>query len=471
MIGTAAPDRHHRCGWARAQLLSESYEGGSVALQLILNAVRGFGSLPIHDSFHGTADSANVFKGAMMNQKNRIIILYIMTIWFLISFVTNIIGPLIPIIIKWYKLNYALAGFLPFSFFAAYGIISIPAGFLLERRGQGVTMLGAFVLNGLGCLLIATSASYLAVIAGLFVIGLGMAMLQVVINPLTRSTVGEEHFAFYAVLGQLVFGAASFLSPFALTLLQTNERTFAALGPPWVPFYAGAGVVFACFIAVTAKMRLPRAEFAEDERVGSFRSYRELLGNKTVLLFFLGIVAYVGTEQGLADWMGQFLLVYHRVPAETTGAYEVSLFWGLMVIGCMLGLVLLRLLDSQLILRIFGAGAVGCVVAALLGSAQVSLIAFPLCGFALSVMWSIIFALALNSVAEHHGSFTGILCTGILGGALIPLAIGWLGDQIGLRSAMFLIVFLLGYIISISFWARPLTRNERVWKPEAAANA
>ena len=166
-----------------------------------------------------------------MKQKNFKIILYIMAIWFLISFVTNIIGPLIPIIIKWYTINYALAGFLPFSFFLAYGVISIPAGFLLERCGQTVTMLGAFSLNALGCLLIASSASYLAVIAGLFVIGLGMAMLQVVINPLTRSTVGEEHFAFYAVLGQLVFGVASFLSPFALSLLQTSRAHVRRVRP------------------------------------------------------------------------------------------------------------------------------------------------------------------------------------------------------------------------------------------------
>ena len=406
-----------------------------------------------------------------MNRKNRTIIIYIMAIWFLISFVTNIIGPLIPFIIKYYSINYALAGFLPFSFFAAYGIISIPAGFLLERRGQSVTMLGAFGLNTLGCLLIVTSVSYLAVIAGLFVIGLGMAMLQVVINPLTRSTVGKEHFAFYAVMGQLVFGVASFLSPFALSLLQTHRQTFAAYGTPWMPFYASAGLVFAGFIALTASMRLPEAQIAQDERVGSFGTYRELLGNRTVLLFFAGIIAYVGTEQGLADWMGQFLLVYHRLPAETTGAYEVSLFWGLMVIGCMLGLVLLRLLDSQLILRVFGFGAVACVLAALFGPATVALVAFPLCGFALSVMWSIIFALALNSVAEHHGSFTGILCTGILGGALIPLAIGWLGDHMGLRDAMLLILLLLGYIVSISFWARPLTRNETVWSRKTIENA
>jgi fucose permease len=137
----------------------------------------------------------------------------------------------------------------------------------------------------------------------------------------------------------------------------------------------------------------------------------------------------------------------------------------------MLGLVLLRLIDSQLILRLFGLGAVACVLAALLGPAPVALVAFPLCGFALSVMWSIIFSLALNSVAEHHGSFTGILCTGILGGALLPLAIGWLGDNIGLRDAMFLILLLLAYIISISFWARPLTRNETVWNRKAAKPA
>jgi MFS transporter, FHS family, L-fucose permease len=398
-----------------------------------------------------------------MSQRSHKIVVYIMAVFFLISFVTNIIGPLIPIIIKWYNINYALAGFLPFSFFMAYGIISIPAGFLLEKQGQSVTLLGAFSLNVLGCLLIASSAYYLAVVAGLFVIGLGMAMLQVVINPLTRSTVGEEHFAFFAVLGQLVFGVASFLSPFALSLLQTHEQAFARFGPPWVPFYAGAGLVFACFIALTAKLRLPNAELAEDERMGSLGAYRDLLRNTYVWLFFVGVVAYVGTEQGLADWMGQFLLVYHHIPAETTGAYEVSLFWGLMVIGCMLGLVLLKLLDSQLILRLFGLGAVVCVLAALLGPVKVALVAFPLCGFALSVMWSIIFSLALNSVAEHHGSFTGILCTGILGGALIPLAIGSLGDQVGLREAMFLILILLGYIISISIWARPLTRNETIW--------
>jgi fucose permease len=91
-----------------------------------------------------------------------------------------------------------------------------------------------------------------------------------------------------------------------------------------------------------------------------------------------------------------------------------------------------------------------------------SLMAFPASGFCLSVMWSIIFSLALNSASRHHGAFSGILCTGILGGAVVPLIVGMLGDRVGLRLAMLTVFATLGYILSIAFWARPLIRNETV---------
>jgi fucose permease len=133
-----------------------------------------------------------------------------------------------------------------------------------------------------------------------------------------------------------------------------------------------------------------------------------------------------------------------------------------MSIGCVLGMVLLRLLDARVVLGVFAVLAIGCVALALLGPAGVALLAFPACGFFLSVMWSIIFSLALNSARAHHGAFSGILCTGILGGAVVPLLVGMLGDRIGLRLAMLTVFATLGYILSIAFWARPLIRNETV---------
>jgi len=75
-------------------------------------------------------------------------------------------------------------------------------------------------------------------------------------------------------------------------------------------------------------------------------------------------------------------------------------------------------------------------------------------------MYPIILSLALNSVREHHGSFAGILMTGIAGGAVVPLIVGWLGDHVGLRSGMLFLYLTLGYILSVGIWARPIVTNK-----------
>jgi fucose permease len=390
-----------------------------------------------------------------------LIILYIMVVWFVISFVTNLIGPLMPILISDFHLSLALAGFLPFSFFLAYGLISIPAGALVEARGPRVTLLAAFTLNLIGCLAISAYPTYAMVVGGLFVIGVGMAMLQVVINPLTRVTGGEGHFAFFSVMGQLVFGLASYVSPLIFSQLMARpEAAHETL--VWVKFYWAFLAVFAALIAITAWMSVPRVELTENERAGGFATYRQLIRERPVQLFFLGIIAYVGTEQSLANWMSQFLSTYHHFSPTQEGAHAVALFWGLMSIGCLLGLVLLKLLDAKIVLATFTVLALVFVALALFGPANLALLAFPTTGFFLSVMYSIVFSLALNSVSRHHGAFSGILCTGILGGAVVPLLVGLLGDWLGLRLAMLTVFVTLGFILSVAWWARPLIRNETV---------
>jgi FHS family L-fucose permease-like MFS transporter len=394
--------------------------------------------------------------------KHRALIVgYILLIWFVISFVTNLIGPLMPIIILDFKLSLAMAGFLPFSFFLAYGLVSVPGGMLVEAKGPRLTILAAFVLNLAGSMAIALWPSYGTAIAGLFVIGLGMALLQVVINPLMRTAGGEAHFAFFSVMGQLVFGLASFLSPWAFQLLM--ERPGAAGSPlVWVAFYWIFVAAFIALIAANQTLPLPQVELKDDERTGGWAAYRELLARRDVRLFFLGIMAYVGTEQTLANWMSQFLSTYHGISATAEGADAVARFWGLMSLGCLLGLLLLKLLDSRVALAGFTVLAIGSVAIALFGPAAASQLAFPASGFFLSVMFSVVFSLGLNSVPRHHGAFSGVLCTGILGGAVFPLIVGVLGDVIGLRAAMSTVFLTLAYILSVSAWARPLVRNETV---------
>ena len=161
--------------------------------------------------------------------------------------------------------------------------------------------------------------------------------------------------------------------------------------------------------------------------------------------------------------MSQFLFEYHKFDPQTTGAHAVAYFWGLMTAGGVLGLFLLKIMDSRKVLILFTIPALIFLTLGLFGSANVSLCSFSIVGFFMSVMYPVIFSLALSSVSEDHGSFAGILVTGIIGGAVVQLFIGGLGNLFGLRTAMCFIYITMGYMLSIGFWAKPLITNKTIF--------
>ncbi len=409
-------------------------------------------------------------------QRNFRLVAVIALIFFVISLLTNILGPIIPDIIESFQLSLTMVALLPFSFFIAYALTSIPVGITMERLGGKPLLVVAFLLAFLGSLAFALFPAYPVAIASLFCIGVGMAMLQVVLNPLLRTVGGGEHFAFNMVLVQLVFGSASFLSPKLYSCLVTSLNSAEApdntaisllskVVPDqlaWVSVYWVFALISLLMLLMTALLRLPKVELDEEERPGAWETQKELLRNRTVILFFLGIFAYVGTEQGLANWMSKFLAIYHGFNPQTEGAATVSLFWGLFTAGGVLGLVLLKIIDSRKVLTGLAVAAITCLTFAISGGPAVARLAFPATGFFISSMWSIIFSLALNSLERFHGAFSGVLCTGVVGGAVVPLVIGALGDWLGLRAGMMILYLTLGYILSIGIWARPLVKNKTV---------
>lgn len=409
-------------------------------------------------------------------QRNYGIVLLIMFIFFVISFLTNIIGPLVPEVIKGFSVSKGMAGLLNFSFFIAYGVMSIPAGMLTEKYKEKKVLTAAFILSTIGAFLFSFVPLFPVYLISLFMIGLGMSILQVAINPLLRVAGGEEHFAFTSVLAQLFFGGASYLSPLLYSYLVTNLSagntsnfllsTLNGLVPEnlkWVSIYWIFAIISVAMVLVILVVKFPKVDLNEDEKVGNFSTIKELFKNKYVVLFFFGIFAYVGTEQGVASWISKFLEDYHGMNAAVEGATATSWFWGLLTIGCFLGLGLLKLFDSKIVLRVFVIGAMIALATALTtSSGQTAYVSFIAVGFCASVMWSIVFSLALNSVSSNHGAFSGILCSGILGGAVVPLIVGVLGDAFGLRVGMSFVFITLSYLLSITFWAKPLIKNKTV---------
>ena len=401
------------------------------------------------------------------------IIALVMIVFFVISFITNILNSIIVDVKDSFDLSLTLTGLLPFTFFIAYGIMSIPAGFLSEKYSEKALLSVSFLVMALASLGFALLPQYGVFSITLFTLGCCMAILQVIINPMLRVAGGEEHFAFNSVLAQLVFGAASFLSPYLYKYLVNQETTstdsIATMLRGWVPQDLPWASLYIVFAAISLLLffyvfftKYPSFEKTEEEKAGNSSSYWGLLKNKWTILYFLGIFCYVGTEQGVGNWISQFLYQYHNLDPQTVGADTVSYFWAMLTVGCLLGLLLLKFMDSRKLLILATAITIVSLILALTGSSQMALIGFPLVGFFISVMYSIIFSLALNSVKEHHGSLSGILCTGIAGGAVIPFIVGGLGEMMTLKSGMFFLLIPLGFILTIGFWAKPLVNNKTI---------
>jgi fucose permease len=415
--------------------------------------------------------------------RNRYMVGMVFLVFFVMSLLTNILGPIVPDIISSFRVSLTAAALLPFAFFIAYGVMSIPAGFWVEKYSEKPVMVVAFLAGAVGSLSFALYPAYTVAMVSLFVMGSGMATLQVAINPLLRVSGGEEHFAFNSAFAQLIFGSASFLSPRIYSYLVEGlnahpDRNFllralsrvtpAAL--PWASIYWIFLAATLLMIVILTATRFPRVERKEDESAGSWSMYGELLRKPIVWFFFLSVFAYIGSEQGTANWISEFLSRYHGFDPHTSGALAVSWFWGLLTAGCFIGMVLLKFFDSRRVLIGFSLAALLCLTAALFGPGSVALYAFPSVGLFASIMWPVLVSLALNSVSEHHGPFAGILSTGIMGGAVVPVIIGRIGDHVGLRAGLSFLYLTFGCVLTVGFWAKPIISNATFASTKAAAD-
>jgi len=417
---------------------------------------------------------------------NYFIVLLVMVVFVAVSFVTNLMDPMGTDIQASFSLNETQLGYLSFAMFIAYAVMSIPAGLLVERFSAKAVLIVAFLFSTLGAFAIAVSPSFAMAIPAFFFIGVGFAMLQVVTIPLLRVAGGGENMAFFGNMSQLIFALGSTLSPYVYVYLVNGLKspaasqnilisTLARVAPAglfWVSLYWVIAVILLAMMLVIAFVRWPRLELTENEKIGSFATFVQLLKSKTVWLYFIGVICYVGTEQGIATKIKGFLVNCHNVDPDLADKVAVSGFWGAMAVGCAVGMGLMKLFDSRKVLMVFSAGgALTLLFALFTPSANAAMFALLMLGFWCSVGCPIVFALALNSLEKYHGTLTGILCTGIVGGGFLPPIIGNIADHfgpMGLRYGMLAILLTWGYLFSMGLWARPLINNITIGSQQKA---
>src|SRR3954468_21237591 len=139
------------------------------------------------------------------------------TLFFAWGFITSLNDPVVTAVKGIFCLTDVRAQLSAFAFFIAYGVVSFPAALLLARMKSIPTILIAFALMAIGCLLMLAAANlvtYNLVLVGLFVLASGITILQVAANPLAAALGKPEYSHFRLTLSQTFNSLGTFIGPY-----------------------------------------------------------------------------------------------------------------------------------------------------------------------------------------------------------------------------------------------------------------
>jgi FHS family L-fucose permease-like MFS transporter len=381
------------------------------------------------------------------------------TLFFLWGFITCLNDILIPYLKAIFQLSYAQANLINLCFFGAYFLMSIPAGKVVARLGYKRGMLLGFGVAAVGAFLFYPAAAqrvYGLFLGALFVLASGITLLQVAANPYVailgppktasvRLTLTQGFNSLGTTLAPLL-GSALILSRLPKLGAATNAAAIDVRAVQ-IP-YLVIGAALLLISLLLSQVNLPQIELATEQvadvDAGSVRAwhYRHLV---------FGVVAiftYVGAEVAI----GSHLVNYFALPnvmgldPETAGR-QVSYYWGGAMVGRFLGAYLLRQVAPAKLLAFNAVAAAALVLISINTTGEMAMWSLLAVGLMNSIMWPVIFPLALAGLGRHTEEGSGLLCTAVVGGALVPLLFGFVADHSSLRSALLLPVLCYGYIL------------------------
>jgi FHS family L-fucose permease-like MFS transporter len=406
-------------------------------------------------------------------QSSLVPMIIIGVLFFIFGFVTWLNGPLITFVKLAFDLDDVNAFLVPMAFYLSYFFLALPSSFILKRTGMKKGMgLGLFVM-AIGAVMFGqfvTMRIYPGALAGLFVIGAGLSLLQTASNPyisiLGPIDSGAQRIAFMGICNKLAGAAAPFVFS---AVVMSNIRTFgdqiAATTDPTqrdallasfaakvhLPYMVMAGLLVVLAVWVV-RSSLPeiRASHDNSERAighdkGSLASFPHLwLG---VLCLFV----YVGVEVMAGDAIGTYGQGFGMSPADTQHFTSFTLI--AMLVGYVAGLLLIPKFVSQQRYLAFSAilGVILSIGTYLTsGYAAVALVAAL--GFANAMMWPAIFPLAIKGLGRLTEFGSAFLIMGIAGGAIIPQIFAHL-KQTHDFQAVFLCVMVPCYLYILYYGA------------------
>ena len=381
------------------------------------------------------------------------------------GFLTCLNDILVPHLKSIFDLTYTKVMLIQFAFFGAYFIFSIPSAKIIDAIGYQRSMVVGLLTMGVGAFLFVPAASvpsYPLFLGALIVLAAGITCLQVAANPYVTILGKPETASSRLNLTQAFNSLGTFLAPFfgGLFILTTapNMTEIRALAPDALQAfrvheaatvkmpYVGLGIALVLLAIAIGSFKLPKIEHAQHP---PGQKVNDSIWKHPNLIFgAIAIFVYVGAEVSI----GSFLVNYFSQPeigglTEKVAASFVAFYWGGAMVGRFIGSALLQKMKTGGLLATCAVCAAGLVALSMLTTGHFAMYSIILVGFFNSIMFPSTFTLGVAELGPLTGDGSGIMIMAIVGGALIPVAQGWIADHIGIHHAFFLPVICYLYIL------------------------
>ena len=388
-------------------------------------------------------------------------------VFFMWGFITVLNDVLVPHLKSVFSLDHTQAALIQFCFFGAYFLMSLPAGKVVSRLGCKDSIIMGLMITGLGALGFLPAAallSYPLFLTALFILASGITLLQVAANPYvsllgppqgasSRLNLSQAFNSLGTAIapkfGGLLILSASVLTPAALAQLSPEQHLAYQLQQAHAVRLPYIGLALTLFLLalVVYLFHLPAVQEMEEGDTGP-HPFRDALRHRHLFFAVGAIFLYVGAEVAI----GSFMINYIELPGigdmpETQAAGYVSLYWLGAMIGRFGGAALLRKVDSRKLLAVFATIAALLVITTVSTGGMLAVWSVVAIGIFNSIMFPTIFTLGIEGLGPHTGRASSLMMMAIVGGALIPLALGKLADLIGLHYAFALPCLCYLYIL------------------------
>jgi FHS family L-fucose permease-like MFS transporter len=417
------------------------------------------------------------------------------SLFFLWGFLTVLVDFLIPRLKEIFTLTYFQAGLVQFAFFMAYFLLSIPAGFILSKIGYKKGIILGLLTMALGCFLFYPAAEFRTFsifLMAYFILAGGMTILQVAANPFVAVLGDKKGASSRLNLAQAFNSLGTAIAPAigATFLLSDTIKTTAEIDilseiEKSAYYIAEAVAVQTPFILLSVCIVALAVIFAFVKlpsiiKTVSNSGYREVLKNKVLMMGAFAILVYVGAEVAIGSYLVNYFidmdmhLVIQSTPwmnniainilntdlasldkRAIVGAF-VTFYWSGAMIGRFVGAYLTSKNNPSKVLGFFAIGALLLIIISMNTVGLLSMWSILAVGLFNSIMFPTIFTLSIQDIEELKPQASGILCTMIVGGAIIPPLYGFITDLSGFKAAMILLLACYGYIY---YFAKSTSKN------------